>query len=149
MSKTDNIALAAELETVERDLSNGFPMTCERGRVMQEAVAALATILAAEAAAREEAAQIAQDMPVQIYRDEGIGAAGRSCKPATFDDVADAIRALNTDAHTSALSKMMIKAREDWLPDEIDLYRIIKKSGARKRIDIARAILAALKGNTP
>ena len=30
--------------------------------------------------------------------------------------------------------------------DEIDLYRIIKSSGARKRIDIARAVRAALLG---
>lgn len=29
--------------------------------------------------------------------------------------------------------------------DEIDLYRIIKRSGAKKRIDIARAVLAAIR----
>lgn len=30
------------------------------------------------------------------------------------------------------------------VPDEIELYRIIRDSGARKRIDIAKAIHAAL-----
>jgi hypothetical protein len=33
-----------------------------------------------------------KNMPAQIYRDAGIGPAGRSCKPSTFDDVAAAIR---------------------------------------------------------
>lgn len=44
--------------------------------------------------ALEEAAQVVENMPVQIYRDEGIGSAGRSCKPASFEDAAEAIRAL-------------------------------------------------------
>ena len=44
--------------------------------------------------ALEEAAQTVENMPVQIYRDEGIGSAGRSCKPATFGDAAERIRAL-------------------------------------------------------
>lgn len=45
-------------------------------------------------AALEEAATVVDDMPVQIYRDEGIGPAGQSCKATTFDDIAAAIRSL-------------------------------------------------------
>ena len=52
-------------------------------------------VASARLAALEEAAKVAENMPIQIYRDEGIGAAGRSCKPATFQDVATAIRALS------------------------------------------------------
>jgi len=44
--------------------------------------------------ALEEAAKVAENMPAQIYKDAGIGPAGRSCKAATFDDAATAIRAL-------------------------------------------------------
>lgn len=42
----------------------------------------------------EEAATIVENMPTQIYRDKGIGPAGRSCKPSTFEDAAEAIRNL-------------------------------------------------------
>lgn len=39
---------------------------------------------------------------------------------------------------------------EPWaeVPDEIDLYRAIKASGARSQIDIARAVRAALMGES-
>jgi hypothetical protein len=51
----------------------------------------------------EEAATIAENMPIQIYRDKGIGPAGRSCKPSTFDDAAEAIRILKESSASAAL----------------------------------------------
>jgi hypothetical protein len=55
---------------------------------------ALAVAAIARAEALEEAARVCEAMPIQIYRDDGIGSAGRTCKPATFDDAAEMIRAL-------------------------------------------------------
>lgn len=63
------------------------------GHITREAKAR-AVIAAIMPAIGERMAGICENMPIQIYRDEGMGVVGRSCKPATFDDAADRIRAL-------------------------------------------------------
>lgn len=70
------------------------------GELSEHAIDGLAdsfarAILAAEKREREACAVIVENMPIQIYRDTGIGPVGRSCKPATFEDAAQAIRYRN------------------------------------------------------
>lgn len=56
------------------------------------AVVIAQALLSERLAQKERDAKIAENMPAQIYRDAGIGPAGRSCKPSSFDDAAAAIR---------------------------------------------------------
>jgi len=56
--------------------------------------------------------------------------------------------ALARPEETDALEAMLQKAREEereTLPDDIDVYRLIKKSGARSHADIAKVIAAAIR----
>lgn len=65
-------------ETMDRHIALALSQAYERG---QESM-------------RERAAEAVANLPIQIYRDDGIGPAGRSCKPATFGDAVEAIRSL-------------------------------------------------------
>lgn len=53
----------------------------------------------------------------------------------------DALRSNASDRERNNAIAQLDEAAETGLPDEIDLYRVIRDSGARKRIDIARAVL--------
>lgn len=53
----------------------------------------------------------------------------------------DALRSNASDRERNNAIAQLDEAAETGLPDEIDLYRVIRDSGARKRIDIARAAL--------
>jgi len=43
------------------------------------------------------------------------------------------------EADAAALRATLVRLR-DWLPDDIEIYRLIKKSGARQHYDIAKVI---------
>lgn len=58
----------------------------------------------------------------------------------------DALRSNASDRERDNAIAELDEAAETGLPDEIDLYRVIHDSGARKRIDIARAVLKFLEG---
>jgi hypothetical protein len=75
-------------------------------------------------------------MPI-ILSDDGI------------DTLKDALRSNASDRERNNALAELQEAADLGLPDEIDLFRAIKASGARKRIDIARAILRFLQGDKP
>lgn len=54
--------------------------------------------------------------------------------------IVDALKTDADPAHREEVIAGLIEAREQGLPDDIEIYRAIKKSRKRKRIDVARAI---------
>ena len=67
-----------------------------------------------------------------------------SCKCAASTMLALLDRAERAEAERDAAFAAGQASVLDNLPDEVDLFRAIRDSGAKKRIDIARAVIRAL-----
>lgn len=62
-------------------------------------------------------------------------------------EIKDALRSNASDRERNNALAGLDEALETSFPDDIDIYRAIKASGARKHIDIARAILTSINPN--
>jgi len=67
--------LVKQGRAVERDLNNGFPMTCEKGRVIQEMASRIEALTARADAAEAELAKAKADARAAALRDAGYGVA--------------------------------------------------------------------------